>query len=75
MLREAIDQMGGISREPTARRITVEAEPEANKNLKHNVPITGTQEDDCSFLIQCDLPESNSMQLQKGYVNNNIQYV
>ena len=75
VLRGAIDQMGGISQEPTARRITVEAETDATKKLKYNVPIIGTQEDHCSFLIKCYLPDSTSKQLQKGYINNNIQYV
>ena len=56
VLREAIDEMGGTSHEPTSRRITVEAEPVATEKLKYNVPVSGTEKDDRSFLIECDLP-------------------
>ena len=70
MSQEAIDKMGGISYEPTSRRITVEAEATATEKLKYNVPISGTQIDDCSFLIECYLPGSTSMLPQKKHIIN-----
>ena len=61
MAREAVDELGGSSHAPTARRITVEAGPDAAMKLKYHVPITGTHKDDCSFLIECYLTDSTSM--------------
>ena len=60
MAQEAVDELGGTSHAPTARRISVEAEPDATMNLKYNVPIRGTQKDDHSFLIECFLTDSTS---------------
>ena len=65
MAQEAVDELGGTSHAPTARRITVEAEPDATMNLKYNVPIMGTHTDDHSFLIECYLTDSTSRLPQK----------
>ena len=71
VLREAIDEMGGSSHEPTSRRITVQAEAAATEYLNYNVPVSGTDKDDCSFLIECYLPGSTSMLYTSGkYVIN-----
>ena len=60
MEQEVVDELGGSSRAPTTRRITVEAGPDAVMKLKYHVPITGTHRENCSFLIECDLPDSMS---------------
>ena len=69
--QETIDEKGGTSHEPTSRRITVEAEAGATKKLKYHVPVSGTEKDDRSFLIECHLSGSTSMLPQKKF---NINY-
>ena len=66
MSREAIDEVGGTNHEPTSRRITVEAEAAATEKLKYNIPVSGTQTDNCSFLIEYYLPGSTSMLPQEN---------
>ena len=75
MSQEVVDEMGRTSHEPTSRRITVEAESGATKKLKYNVPISGTEKADRSFLIEYQLPGSTSKLPQKKFIINTFYAV
>ena len=74
MAQKTVDEFEGSSRVPPAQRITVVAGPDATVDLHYRVPITGTHQEDCSFLIECRLPDSTSRLPQKEYYTINSSF-
>ena len=54
----AVDELEVGHNKPITRIITAEAGPDATKNLKHYVPVTGTDLNNFKFLVAGYLPGS-----------------